>query len=233
MRVNKWGIGVVIAASVLLTGCSAGASDKPAEEKPTSAAQEETATSSDCPELAEGATVDGAALGACMAEAMQSTAGYAAKTTTMGMETTGRYNPSADAIETTSPMGSMVAIGDESWVKGPTGDWQVSDPTSADPIIAGLSMGAQAAAQVDAIAVMTALSGDFTVTGTGERLGQKVFLVSGTVDQQGVAVETVFEITADYVSLASTSTTSANGMTVDTAFEVTEWDVAQEIVAPL
>ncbi|MGG1909425.1 hypothetical protein AB1285_20670 [Microbacterium sp. NRRL B-14842] len=52
------------------------------------------APSTDCPELADGATVDGSALGACIAEAMTDTAGYAAKTVVMGMESTTRFNPS-------------------------------------------------------------------------------------------------------------------------------------------
>ena len=51
MRVNKWGVGVVLAAAVLLTGCSAPA-DKPAESKPSSCASDEAAApTSDCPEL--------------------------------------------------------------------------------------------------------------------------------------------------------------------------------------
>ena len=65
MRVNKWGVGLVLTATVLLTGCTAGA-EEPAEEEPTAAAEETTAPESDCPELTEGATVDGTALGACI-----------------------------------------------------------------------------------------------------------------------------------------------------------------------
>ncbi|WP_164233971.1 hypothetical protein [Microbacterium hydrocarbonoxydans] len=233
MRVNKWGVGVVLAASVLLAGCSAGASEKPADEKPTTASQEETTTSSDCPALSEGAAVDGAALGGCVADVLAETAGYAAKTTVMGIESTARYNPSEDAIESTSVAGSLVVIGDQLWVKSPVGDWQVADPNSSDPVVAGLSMGAAAVAQTDPTTVMQSLAGEFTVTGTGSRLGQEVFLVSGVVEVQGISVDVVYELTADYVPLASTSTTQANGMTVETVMEVTEWDVPQEIVAPL
>ncbi len=232
MRVNKWGVGVVLAASVLLTGCSAGTAEKPADEKPTTS-QEETTTSSDCPALSEGATVDGAALGGCVADVLAETAGYAAKTTVMGIESTSRYNPSEGAIESTSVAGSLIVIGDQVWVKSPVGDWQVADPNSSDPVVAGLSMGAAAVAQTDPATVMQALAGEFTVTGTGSRLDQDVFLVSGVVEVQGMSVDVVYELTADYVPLASTSTTQANGMTVETLMEVTEWDVPQEIVAPL
>lgn len=234
MRVNKWGVGVVLAAAVMLTGCSAGASEKPAESKPSGAAsQEAEAPSSDCPELADGATVDGSALGACIAEAMTDTAGYAAKTVVMGMESTTRFNPSEKALESLSPMGSIVAIGDDVWVKSPSSDWQAADPSSSDPIIAGLSTTAKDVTAMDPAETAKAITGDFTVTGTGERLGQKVYLVSGTVEQAGTPVEVVFEVTEDYVNLASTSSATVQGQSVDVALEITEWDVKQDIVAPV
>lgn len=233
MRVNKWGVGVVLAASVLLTGCAAGA-EEPADEKPSGAAQEESAApESNCPELADGATIDGAELGACISDAMSETEGYAAKTSVMGIESTSRFDPASDAVESISDAGSLVIIGDDIWVKGPTTEWQVGDPNSSDPLIAGLSAGAANVAQIDPAASAAALSGDFTVSGTGERLGQEVFLVSGTTEQQGVAVDVVFEVTSDYVILASTSTTEAAGQEVEVQMEVTEWDAPQEIVAPL
>ncbi|MBO0980275.1 hypothetical protein [Microbacterium sp. SD291] len=232
MRVNKWGVGVIIAASILLTGCSAPA-DKPAEDKPAGATEETTAPASDCPELAEGATVDGAALGGCIADATTGTAGYSAKTTVMGMESTSRFSPADDAIESISPAGSIIVIGDDIWVKSATSEWQVADPASSDPMIAGLSTGAATVADTDLAATAGALSGEFTVTGKGTRLGQEVFLVTGTTTQQGVAVDVVFEVTADYVTLASTSSTEASGQQIEITMEVTEWDVPQEIVAPL
>ncbi|MGW9269916.1 hypothetical protein [Microbacterium sp. NPDC055599] len=234
MRVNKWGVGVVLAAAVMLTGCSAGGPDKPADAKPsTAASQEADAPATDCPELAEGATVDGTALGTCIADAMADSAGYAAKTSVLGMESTARVNPSENALESISPMGSIVAIGDDVWVKSPSSDWQPADPDSSDPIIAGLSTSAADVAAMDPAAAAEALAGDFTVSGTGERLGQKVFLITGSVDQQGTTVDVAFEVTADYVNLASKSTASVEGQSLEIAMEITEWDVKQDIVAPV
>ncbi|AXL13554.1 hypothetical protein DXT68_16550 [Microbacterium foliorum] len=234
MRVNKWGVGLVLAASVLLTGCTAGA-EEPTDPKPSAAAEETTAPApaSDCPELSEGATVDGAALGPCISDAMQDTAGYTAKTTLLGMETNARYNPQNKAVETTTPMGSLIVIGDDAWVKSSTSDWQVADPNSSDPIIAALSSGAVAAASTDPAETAGALTGDFTVTGTGTRLGQEVYIVSGTSAAQGVDVDVTFEVTKDYVVLATSGTTEAAGQSIESSLEITEWDVAQDIVAPL
>lgn len=234
MRVNKWGVGVILAAAVMLTGCSAGASDKPAADpKPeSSASQEAEAPTSNCPELSEGATVDGAAVGACIAEASASIAGYATTSTVLGMETTGRYNPSERALESITPIGSVIVIGDQAWVKA-SGDWQVADAASSDPIIAGLSAGATTAAQASPTAIADLLAGEFTVTGTGERLGQQVFLLSGTFDIQGVSSEIVLELTKDFAPLATTSKAEVSGTTVESTTLVTEWDVAQDIVAPL
>lgn len=232
MRVNKWGVGIVLTATVLLTGCTAGAEES-AEEEPTAAAEETTAPESDCPELTEGATVDGTALGACITEAMTDTAGYQAKTSILGMDTTARYNPATDAVETITPMGSLIIIGDDAWVKTPTTEWQVADPNSSDPIVAALSSGAATAAGTDPATAAGALTGEFTVTGTGSRLGQDVYLVSGTSEAQGVAVDVVFEVTDDYVVLATTGSTEAAGQMIETSLEITEWDVEQDIVAPL
>lgn len=234
MRVNKWGVGVVLAAAVLLTGCSGGGSDKAAEPKPSSgASQEAEAPKTDCPELKEGATIEGSALGACIADAMESTEGYAAKTTIMGIESTSRFNPSEKAIESISPAGSLIAIGDDVWVKSSTSDWQVADPSSSDPVVAALSASAADITSLDPAATAAAITGEFTVTGTGERLGEKVYLLGGTVDQQGTSVEVVFEVTADFVNLASTSTASLEGQSVEIAMEITEWDAKQDIVAPI
>jgi len=234
MRVtNKWGIGVIVAAAVLLTGCS-GTADKPADSTPsTNASQEAEAPQSDCPELTEGATIDGSALGTCIAAAGEAIAGYAATMSTMGIESTAKYNPSERALQTDSPVGSVIAIGDDAWVKTPTADWQVADTASSDPIVAALSNAATAASSVEPTAMASSLSGEFTVTGTGERLGKPVYLVSGSVEQQGVSVDVVFEVTKDFESLASTSTASVNGQSVESTMVVTEWDVKQDIVAPL
>lgn len=234
MRVNKWGVGVVLATAIMLTGCSAGASDKPAADpKPdSSSSQEAEAPATDCPELTEGATVDGAAVGACIAEVSASIAGYATTSTVLGMETTGRYNPSEKALETITPIGSVIVIGDQAWVKA-SGDWQVADPASSDPIIAGLSTGASTASQSSPTAIAELLVGEFTVTGTGERLGQQVFLLTGTFDVQGVSSEITLEVTKDFAPLATTSKAEVSGTSVEATTLVTEWDVKQDIVAPL
>jgi hypothetical protein len=234
MRVNKWGVGVILAAAVLLTGCSAGGSDKPADSKPESgASQEAEAPATDCPELKADATVDGKALGTCISEAMSDTAGYAAKTDVMGIESTAKFNPSEKALESTSPAGSLIVIGDDVWVKSATSEWQAADPKSSDPVIAALSTAAADVASLDPTTAAEAMTGEFTVTGTGERLGEEVYLLSGTIEQQGTAVDVVFEVTADYVNLAMTSTATVEGQSVEIGMEITEWDAKQDIVAPL
>ncbi|MFE7197968.1 hypothetical protein [Microbacterium oxydans] len=234
MRVNKWGVGVVLAAAVLLTGCTGSGSDSTAEKKPSAgASQEAEAPQTDCPELKEGATIDGAVLGDCVADAMSDTAGYAATSSVMGIDSTARFNPADKAIESISPAGSLIVIGDDIWVKSATSDWQPADPSSSDPVIATLSASAADASLLDPTRAADAVTGEFTVTGTGERLGQKVYLVSGAMEQQGTAVDVVFEVTADYVVLASSSSASLEGQTVEVTMEITEWDVEQDIVAPV
>lgn len=237
MRVNTLGVGVILAAAVLLTGCSAGSTSEPstssdsaASSAPSEAAE---ATSSDCPELAEGETIEGSVLGTCITAALDGIAGYAATTSVMGIESTAKYNPAEKAIETSSDLGSLIVIGSDAWVKSGSGEWQVADVNSSDPIVAGLSAGAETASTTDPMAVAAALSGDFTVTGTGERLGKPVYLVSGTVEQQGVAVDAVFELTADYENLATTTSAAVGEQSVEVSMVVTEWDVTQDIVAPL
>jgi PBP1b-binding outer membrane lipoprotein LpoB len=234
MRVNKWGVGVILAAAVLLTGCSAGASDKPADSKPSSgASQEAEAPKTDCPELKEGATVDGGTLAECVTAAMTDTAGFAAKMTTMGMESDSLYNPADGAVQTNTPFGSIIVIGDDAWVKSSTGEWQVADTSSTDQEVLALSTAAKAADPSDPMGVATTLAGEYTVTGKSTRLGQDVFLLSGTSESQGTSVAMLFELTSDYVVLAATASTEVEGQKIESVQEVTEWDVKQDIVAPL
>ncbi|WP_223623299.1 hypothetical protein [Microbacterium sp. EST19A] len=233
MRVNKWGVGVILAASVLLTGC-AGGSDKPADEKPSGAAQEENAApESDCPELKDGATIDGAALSECVTEAMADSAGFAAKMTTLGMESTSRYNPAEAAVATDTTFGSVVVIGEDAWVKSATGEWQAADTASTDPTVVALSTAAKAVDASDPMGVAGTLSGEYTVTGTGTRLGQDVFLLTGVTEEGGTSVDMVFELTSDYVVLAATGSTELEGQKIESVQEITEWDVEQDIIAPL
>lgn len=233
MRVNTWKVGVVLTAAILLTGCTATA-EEPAESKPsTDASEEAAAPTSDCPELSDGATVDISALSVCSSERMNDSAGYVATSTTLGMETTTRYDPANEAVEMNSTVGSMILIGDDAWVKTPSSEWQVADPNSTDPIVAALSAGAETAAAADPATAAAALTGEFTVSGTSERLGQKVFLVTGATEAEGVAVDATFEVTEDYVILATTTKTDMQGQAIESILEITDWDVAQDIVAPL
>ncbi|UPL14113.1 hypothetical protein [Microbacterium galbinum] len=236
MRVNMWKAGAVVAAAILLAGCSApsgnGNESKPSSTS-SSSSSEETSTASDCPELKEGETVDIADLSTCSADRMKESAGYAATSTTMGMVSTARYDSANDATEVISDMGSMIIIGDDTWVKSPTSEWQVADPNASDPVIAALSTAAQNAASLDPATAAAALSGEFTVTGTGERLGQKVYLVTGTAETQGVEVDATFEVTADYIMLATSTKTEVQGQAIESVLEITDWDVKQDIVAPI
>ena len=234
MRVNKWGVGVVLAAAVLLTGCTGSGSDSTAEKKPSAgASQEAEAPQADCPELKEGTTIDGATLAECVTAAMTDTAGFSAKMTTLGMESTTRYNPADDAVETTTTFGSVSVIGDDAWVKSATGEWQVADENSTDQEISTLSTAAKAVDASDPMGVADTLSGEYTVTGKGTRLGQDVFLLTGTSEAQGTSVAMVFEVTSDYAVLAANASTEVEGQKIESIQEVTEWDVKQDIVAPL
>ena len=234
MRVNKWGVGVILAAAVLLTGCAGGGSGTTAEKKPDSgASQEAEAPKTDCPELKEGATVDGSTLAECVTAAMTDTAGFSATMTTLGMESTTRYNPADKAVETSTSFGSVIVIGDDAWVKSTTGEWQVADENSTDQEISTLSTAAKAVDASDPMGVADTLSGEYTVTGTGTRLGQDVYLLSGTTESQGSTVTMLFEVTSDYVVLAANASTEVEGQKIESVQEVTEWDVKQDIVAPL
>jgi len=127
-----------------------------------------------------------------IAEAMADTAGYAAKTVVMGMESTTRFNPSEKALESLSPMGSIVAIGDDVWVKSPSSDWQTADPSSGDPIIAGLSTTAKDVTAIcllgtpEGVAAIEAMAGDRDVTlvlgALDERLDEKGYIGPGLGD---------------------------------------------------
>lgn len=236
MRVSKWGIGATLIAMTMLVGCSApagGDDEKKPESQSQASEKPADSTAQDCPELTEGATIEGSVLGTCIADHLKTIAGYAATTSTLGMETKARYNPADKAMETTSPMGSMILVDGAAYVKGATGDWQKADTGSGDPIIAGLSAAAQNVSALDPAAVAAALNGTFTVTGKGTRLGQEVFILTGKVQTNGASADTTYEVTADYASLATKSTAEANGMKVDSSMEVTEWDVKQDIVAPM
>ncbi|MBT2475584.1 hypothetical protein J7E68_13645, partial [Microbacterium sp. ISL-103] len=68
---------------------------------------------------------------------------------------------------------------------------------------------------------------------TGTRLGQEVFLVTGTTEEQGTTVDMILEVTSDYVALAATGSTELEGQKIESVQEITEWDVKQDIVAPL
>jgi hypothetical protein len=214
MRVNTWGIGAVLTAAILLTGCSAPTNDSTnGEQAGSDASAKPTSAASDCPELTEGTT--------------------AVTMSVLGMESTRRYSPADEAAETITPYGSMIVIGDEAWVKSTNGAWQVADPASEDPEVKTLSEAATTLDTSDPLELASTNVEEYTVTGTHTRLGQDVLLLSGASEDQGVPLSLVFEVTSDYVLLASTASSEAEGTTTDAVLEVTEWDKKQDIVAPI
>lgn len=234
MRVNTWGIGAVLTAAILLTGCSAPTNDSTnGEQAGSDASAKPTSAASDCPELTEGTTVSGATLSECITEAMADTDGFAVTMSVLGMESTRRYSPADEAAETITPYGSMIVIGDEAWVKSTNGAWQVADPASEDPEVKTLSEAATTLDTSDPLELASTNVEEYTVTGTHTRLGQDVLLLSGASEDQGVPLSLVFEVTSDYVLLASTASSEAEGTTTDAVLEVTEWDKKQDIVAPI
>lgn len=233
MRVNKWGVGFVLVATALLSGCSASGSDTAPDGEAGTGTTGADASQTDCPTLEEGATVAGEILGACITEAMEDTAGFAISMSTFGMESSSRYNPADLASETTTSFGSIIIIDDQTWVKPPTGEWQVADASSADQDVLALSSASESIDPADPLGVAGALSGDFTVTGTDSRLGEEVFLVEGVTTSGDVSVSMVFELTSDFVALAASASTEVEGQKLEAVQEVTEWDVKQDIVAPL
>ncbi|WP_286300453.1 hypothetical protein [Microbacterium suwonense] len=225
----------------MLVGCS-GAAEHPTteptspekpQEQPSQAPSEATSTDADCPELRVGATIDGQVFADCVTEAIRATAGYAIRTTVLGIETTAAYNPSERAIATTTAAGSAIVIGDDVYVKPPLSPWQRADTESEDPLVVALSKGAMRGSLVDPAAAVKNITGTLHVTGTDSRLGEDVFVLTGTIQAQGAPVEVAYGITDDYAPLASTSVAEVNGQRAQTVTEVTEWDVHQDIVAPL
>lgn len=68
-----------------------------------------------------------------------------------------RVDPSEKAIESLSRAGSLIAIGDNDWLKSPTSDWQTPDPESSAPYIAALSASAADTTSLDPAAAATTL----------------------------------------------------------------------------
>lgn len=221
MRVNTWGIGVLVVAAVLLTGC-------------TASTDETSAPASDCPELKEGATVDMSAIAACGTETLEESPGYASTSSEAGIVVKSRrYNPAESAMSADLPTGSMIIIGEDTWVKPVSGEWQVGDTGSTDAVVKSLSHTAALAVTGDPSATEVGPTGEYTVTGTGERLGQKVYVLSRRVERPRTEYDQVYEITEDYVVLAATISGRVGGQPIDDSFEITEWDARQDIVAPL
>lgn len=248
MRVSKVLVGSALLALVL-TGCSTNtANDRPAagDDKPTQTTQAPESTegteeegsdgpTGDCIALAEGVVVNGKDLDACVKQAMEDTAGYAAEMDLMGMTTTSRANPAEGEYETISDFGSMIVIDGEAWVKT-DGDWIVADPDSDDIMISSLSESALEIAQngtdTEALAGGS-YTGDLTVTGTEKMLGETVYVLEGTMDIEGAQYATTIKLTKDYVLFASDTLGEINGMELTVVLEMTEWNKKQDIVAPL
>lgn len=174
------------------------------------------------------------AIAACGTETLDESPGYASTSSEAGIVVTSRrYNPADSAMSVELPTGAMIIIGEDTWVKPVSGEWQVGDPDSTDAVVKSLSHTAALAVTGDPSATEVGPTGEYTVTGTGERLGQKVYILSRRVERARTEYDQVYEITEDYVILASNTTGEVRGQHIEYSFEVTEWDVPQEIVAPL
>lgn len=247
MRVSKILVGSALLALVL-TGCSTNtANDRPAgNDKPTTTekapesgetneGEGNSGPSGDCVALAEGVVVNGGDLSACVAQAMEDTAGYAADMELMGMTTTSRANPADNEFETISDFGSMIVIGEMAWVKV-ADEWVIADPDSDDIMISALSESALDLAANGADTESLAggsFTGDMTVTGTEKMLGETVYVLEGSMDIEGEEYATTLKLTKDYVLFASETSGTVQGMDFSVTLTMTEWDKKQNIVAPL
>lgn len=185
----------------------------------------------DCPPLSEGANVEVSVLAQCSQAAMQETAGYAARTEILGLVSEVRVNTDPQAMHMDSDLGEVISIEGQTWVNVGDG-WQEGDPDSADPLVAGLSAAAdEVAEQADPTAQLEQMGEvDLTVTGTDTRLGEDVFVISGS----GAEVDDMlYYVTADYAVLGADVQVSVEGLDVTSTVEVTEWDTPQEITAPM
>ncbi len=221
MRITRLAAGGALLSVLILAGCSGPAASTPESD-------DDTVSKSECPVLEEGISVEASAFVACVKDAMRNPAGYAATAATGGYEKKTKVNPSEKAYQQDDPAGSIVAIGDKTWVKPAGGAWVQGDPGASDETIATLSGLAAGIASEDPLIRTTAATGTLTVKGTDEMLGQKVFSLIGSREHEGDTITTVFQTTADYIVLGTSATTSD----VTVTMELTEWDKKQDIQPP-
>lgn len=250
MRTSKVFAGTVLLAALVLTGCSGGNSEAPETATPLADASEaatptaeasasaEATTGADevgpCPTLSVGASFEASELSACAAAAVTDVAGYAATSTTMGFTTSMKLNPAERELQVDmAQMGEVIVVGGKTYVRTSGGEWLPGDVNSTDPIIAGLS----AAGDSEEIFNPTALTGDatgtLTVTGTDTRLGKEVYVITGTQTTEGNTSDVTYYITSDWETLESNVVSEISGQKIDVTVTVTEWDVKQNIVAPI
>ncbi|MBD3943460.1 hypothetical protein IF188_17345 [Microbacterium sp. NEAU-LLC] len=232
------------AVAAVVTGCSA-----PAESAPTETAAASTpaptpttpSAPSGCPELAVGVVVTADQLDDCAARRMVDSAGFAYDTLTNDEPGTNRYDTATGDFESLTASLSIIVVDGEAWVKTAESDWQAPDQDSED---FGIAAGSQVAANYTSgdpdHAVRTFVGamdgpgagGEFTVTGTGERLGEEVFVMTGTSFIGSTGYDATREYTADYVLMASSGSGSFNTRDFTSTVTITEFDKAQKITAP-
>lgn len=246
MRKITYGIGSLALAALVLTGCAGGgtATDTKTDSagsdttSQTTEATEATSddTNADCPELKTGDEIESSVFAKCAQAEAEGIAGYAVNIDSMGITTTAKYNPSAQEVEMELAGGKLIYVGGKGYIQGAGAtEWVDPDPSSSDPIIAGLSAAAKTIEEkggVGAIDTSLLTPATYKVTGEDTRLGQPVSVVEGTMEVGGVPANLTFYVTKDYGVLETLTSSEVNGQKVDSTTTVTEWDKAQDIKAP-
>lgn len=256
MRNTKFFAGTALLAALVLTGCSTGggtadsgsnsgsssdggttattpADGGDAGANESGSGESDAAVPGDCPELKEGATFDAKEVATCGMPAIEATAGYASTSDVMGMKTEAKLNPASNDMAMTSDMGEVVVVGGKTYVKIPGGDWQLGDPESDNPIVAGLSSAGDTLESLNPAKMAEAIAGDVTVTGTDTRLGQDVFVAEGKLEAAGSSIEVTYYLTKNWVPLETKMVTNTGGQELPMTVVITEWDKKQDIVAPM
>lgn len=248
---TKIATGFMLLAALTLAGCSSSpAADSADPTAETSASQpkasdgttaeapadEKSADTADCAPLSAGQTVTRDQFTSCVAEVMSQAKGYAATSDVMGMSSTTRINLAngqVSAFSTTTPMGDVISVDGKTYIRVGGGAWKPGDPNSTDPIEAGLSQAGATIGTMDPTALSGQVTGDLTVTGTDNKGGKDVLVLTGTQEANGVSMDATFFVTPDWVVMGATASGDLSGTPITTTMELTEWDVLQDISAPL
>lgn len=252
---SKIASGFMLLAALTLAGCSSSPAASPADSSQESAAsqpaasdgaaeeasgdttsEDTSANTGDCAPLTAGQTVGREQFTSCVAGAMSQAKGYAATSDVMGMSSTTRINLTdgeVSAFSTTTPMGDVISIDGQTYIRVGGGEWKPGNPNSTDPIEAGLSQAGATIGTMDPTTLAGQVTGDLTVTGTDNKGGTDVLVLSGTQEANGVSMEATFFVTPEWVVMGSTATGDLSGTPITTTMELTEWDVLQDITAPL